>query len=52
MTEDTEGESDGLDDAEFTDEHDKYLENVQRRSAELCRLEEERQSVASIPKMC
>ena len=50
MAEGTEEESDGLDDAEFIDEHQKYLEEVQHRTRELHRLEDERQSVPLIPK--
>ena len=38
-------ESDGLDDAEFIDEHERYLEFCNARAAELIRQEEERQSV-------
>lgn len=52
MTEGTEEDSDGLDDAEFIAEHQKYLEDVQQRTLELHRLEGERQNVHSIPKKC
>jgi hypothetical protein len=38
-------ESDGLDDAEFIDEHERYIDYCNARAAELIRQEEERQLV-------
>lgn len=49
MAEGSEEESDSLDDARFTAEHEKYVQEVQRRDMELLRLEEERQSVPTFP---
>ena len=45
MAEGTSDESDGLDDAEFLGEHEKYLEDAERRTLELLKTEEERQNV-------
>jgi hypothetical protein len=45
MAEGSDDESDGQDDAIFTGDHEKYVQEVQRRQAELLRLEEERQNV-------
>lgn len=50
MAEGTEEESDGQDDAEFTSEHEKYLQEIQKHDLELLRLEEERQNVPIHPK--
>jgi hypothetical protein len=53
MAEGTEEESDGVDDTEFLAEHQKYLEDIQQRTLELHRLEEERRNVLFIPpKIC
>jgi len=43
-------ESDGLDDAEFLSEHERYIEYCNARTAELIRQEEERQLV--YPQTC
>ena len=45
MAEGSDDESDGQDDTIFTGDHEKYVQEVQRRQAELLRLEEERQNV-------
>jgi len=50
MTEGTEEDSDGLDDAEFTAEHENYLQELQRHDMELLRLEEELQNVTFSPR--
>jgi hypothetical protein len=48
MAEGTSDESDGLDDAEFIGEHEKYLEDAERRTVELLKMEQERQTVLSL----
>ena len=39
-------ESDGLDDAEFLDQHEKYIESSQDRTSQLLKSENERQAVS------
>jgi hypothetical protein len=48
MTEGTTDESDGLDDAEFLGEHEKYLEDCEKQTLDLLNAEEERQNVRII----
>jgi hypothetical protein len=38
-------ESDAMEDAEFIEEHEKYLEYCERRTIELLKAEEDRQNV-------
>ena len=49
MVEGTSEESDGLDDTEFLEEHEKYLEYCENREAETLKQEEERQNVPRNP---
>jgi hypothetical protein len=45
MAEGTSDESDGLDDAEFLGEHEKYLEDCDKHDIEVLEAEEARQNV-------
>lgn len=45
----TEEESDGLDDAEFITQHDKYIEYYTDRTNDLLKAEEERLNVTFLP---
>ena len=45
MAEGTTDESDGLDDAEFLAEHEKYLEDCQKHDLEVLKAEDARQNV-------
>lgn len=49
MTEGTDEESDGLDDAEFLAEHQKYIDQCDARTADLLKAEHEREAVLTPP---
>ena len=45
-------ESDGLDDAEFLDQHEQYIHDSERRRIRVLKFEEERQAVfCSLPSL-
>jgi len=48
MTEGTSDDSDGLDDTEFQEEHEKYLEDSENRTIQILKLEDERLTVREI----
>jgi hypothetical protein len=52
MAEGTTDESDGLDDAEFLGEHEKYLQQCDKHTFEVLEAEEARQNVRCYFEVC